>query len=113
MKLDEKDRQERFDKYDPETKSHLMRTHGRKWLEKNRSRLSKAQIALINEAIDFLSPDAFAGTPEMQAKSMALIEKFKCAIPESDLVAAFRPDMTPSSNWLNEFWHWFWNCAFR
>ena len=113
MELDAKDRRERFEKYDPETKSYLMRTHARKWLEKNRLHLSNTQIALMNETIDFLSPDAFSGTPEVQAKSQALIEKFKCVISDSDVVAALRPDMTPSSNWLNDLWEWFWNCAFR
>ena len=113
MELSAKDRQERFDKYDPVTKSHLMRTHARQWVEKHRPRLNKAQIALMTEAIDFLSPDAFSGTAEMQAKSQALIEKFKCVISDSDLVAALRPDMTPSWNWLDELLEWFRNCAFR
>ena len=112
VQLDESVRRERFNKYDPETKSYLMRTHAARWLERNRARLSRSQVALMQEVIDFLSPSAFAGTPEVHAKSKALIDKLECQLSHSDLVAAIRPDMTPpKTNWLNEIWEWLSNCV--
>ena len=112
LQLDESARRERFDKYDPDTKSYLMRTHATRWLEQNRARLNAPQVALINELIDFLSPSAFAGTPEAQTKSRELMEKLQCQFTSSDLVAAFRPDQTPPrTNWLSEIWEWLENCV--
>jgi hypothetical protein len=112
VELGERERRERFDKYDPDTKSYLMRTHATKWLERNRGRLSKNQIALVQELIDFLSPSAFAGTPDAHAKSKALIDRLQCQLSHSDIVAAVRPDMTPpNTSWLSEIWEWLQNCV--
>ena len=112
VELDERVRRERFDTYDPDTKSYLMRTHATRWLERNRGRLNKSQIALVHEVIDFLAPSAFAGTPDAHAKSKALIDRLACQLSHSDIVAAIRPDMTPpDTSWLSEIWEWLQNCV--
>jgi hypothetical protein len=114
MALDDKQRADRFDSYDPETKSVLMRTHTQRWLEKNQQRLSRSQIELVHELIAYLSPDAYrnAGSLENQRRSQELYDKLKCRIRHSDLVMAVGPHRKqPPGSWMNDVWFWFNECV--
>ena len=114
MALDNEQRKTRFDGYDAETKSLLMRTHTQRWLDKNRERLSASQVQLVQDMIAYLSPEAYRNPsdPAIAKRGQELTEKFKCQLRNSDVLASVGPHRAPSSaNWMNDVWYWFTECV--
>jgi hypothetical protein len=114
MALNDQQRRERFDAYDADTKSGLMRTHANQWLDKNRTRLSASQIAVMQEVIAYLSPETYRnpGDAQIARRGQELTEKLKCQLRHSDVLAAIGPHRSPSSaSWMNDVWFWFNQCV--
>jgi hypothetical protein len=114
MVLDDKQRRTRFDGYDPETKSMLMRTHTQRWLEKNRQRLSTSQVQLVQDMIAYPSPEAYSNPrdPAITKRGQELTEKFRCQLWNSDVMAAIGPHRPPpTGNWMSDVWVWFTDCV--
>ena len=115
MKLDSASRTSRFREVNPETKAMIMRTHAERWLAANRGRLTNGQVALVQEAIDFVTPALYRNPsdPELKRKSDALEAKFKCRLRHSDMMAAFGPSQAPPpASWLDDMSAWFSGCLF-
>jgi hypothetical protein len=118
MQLDRQARSERFGVMRPGCKSMIMRTHAKVWLEENRVRLSDRQVTLIQEAIEFLSPELYRNPsdPKFDRKSAELERAFRCALPRSDVMELFgaaRSFPMPRSSWLDDIWAWFEDCVVR
>jgi hypothetical protein len=114
MALSDQQRRDRFDGFDAETKSVLMRTHANQWLDKNRTRLSASQIALMQDLIAYLSPEAYRnpGDPQIARRGKELTEKVKCQLRNSDVLAAIGPHRSPPpASWMNDVWLWFTACV--
>jgi hypothetical protein len=114
MALSDRQRWDRFDGLDAETKSMLMRTHANRWLDKNRSRLSAGQIAVMQEVIEYLSPESYRnpGDPQIARRGQELTEKLKCQLRHSDMLAAIGPHRSPPpASWMNDVWLWFNQCV--
>lgn len=58
-KLDIQERVKVFNEISPENKAEIMRTHVKRWLEKNRSRLSPDQIAVVEQSIASITADSY------------------------------------------------------
>jgi hypothetical protein len=80
-KLDVQERRRVFGEISPENKAELMRTQVKRWLEKNRNRLSLEQISVLEESITSLTPDSYRlprsdeaikRMKELEAKAAAL-----------------------------------------
>jgi hypothetical protein len=114
MALNDQQKRDRFAQFNAETKSVLMRTHANQWLDKNRTRLSASQIALMQEMIAYLSPEAYRNPsdPHIARRGQELTDKFKCQLRNSDVLAAIGPHRSPpSASWMNDVWFWFTACV--
>jgi hypothetical protein len=115
MKLGTPQKAERFRAMSPENKASIMRTHAQMWLRKNRDRLSAGQVALLHEAISFVTPELYRNPndPEQLKKEEALKAKFKCHLRRSDVMEAFGAvrSPVPSRGWLDDLWAWFEDCV--
>jgi len=91
MKLDSRQRIQRFQAMSPEDKAAVVQTHAQRWLEKNRGRLSTSQIALVQEAIDLVTPALYRdpNAPEQVQKYKELSAKLTCQMRVSDVREAF------------------------
>jgi hypothetical protein len=92
----------------------LMRTHANRWLDTNRQRLSSRQIALVQEMIEYLSPEAYRNPsdPQIARRGQELTQKFKCQLRNSDVLAAIGPHRSPPpASWMNDVWYWFTECV--
>ena len=115
MKLDSRQRLDQFGTMTPENKAAIMQTHARRWLDMNRGRLSLGQIALVQEAIAFLTPALYRNPqePEQVTREDALKSRLKCRLRRSDVIEAFgavRPT-APNSSWFDDLWAWFEDCV--
>lgn len=115
MQLDAQVREERFGAMSPENKSLIMRTHAETWLAKNRARLSTSQVALVQDAIEFLSPELYRNPtdPGFDEKGRELEKAFRCALPRSDVMELFGATRSsvPRASWLDDIWAWFEDCV--
>jgi hypothetical protein len=57
--LDLKSKQKVFGEIKPENRADLVRTQARRWLEKNRARLTPEQVKIMEENIAFVKPDLY------------------------------------------------------
>ena len=115
MKLDSVSRVSRFREVNAETKAMIMRTHAERWLAANRGRLTNDQVALVREAIGFVTPALYRNPsdPELKQKSDALEAKLNCRLRHSDMMAAFSPGQAPPpASWLDDLSAWFSGCLF-
>jgi hypothetical protein len=113
MKLSRQQRTERFSALSPENRALIIRTHAEQWLERNRGRLSTGQVALVQKAIDFVTPALYRtpNDPELIEKSKALELELQCRMRRSDLLEAFGPGRSPvPASWLDDMWAWFESC---
>jgi len=115
MQLDARVREDRFGAMSPEDKSLIMRTHAERWLDKNRARLSTSQVALVRDAIEFLSPELYRNPadPGFDEKGRELEKAFRCALPRSDVMELFGATRSPvpRASWLDDIWAWFEDCV--
>jgi hypothetical protein len=108
-------RRERFGAMSPEDKSLIMGTHARIWLESNRARLSTSQVALVQDAIEFLSPELYRNPtdPRFDKRAREIEKRFRCALPRSDVLELFGAvrSPVPRASWLDDIWVWLEDCV--
>jgi hypothetical protein len=117
MRLDARQRRERFQTMTPENKSMVVRMHAQRWLEENHDRLSADQIALMNAAIEFVSPALYGNPndPEQLEKEEALRARLRCRMRTWDVMNAFgvlrSPEPVRNLSWFDHLWDWFAACV--
>lgn len=116
LKLDAAQRVDLWGTMSPEDKSAIVRTHAERWLDRNRSRLTAGQTALVEEAIAFLTPELYRNPndPEQVRREEALRAKLKCRLRRSDVMSAFKVVSPPAatSTWRDDLWAWLEGCVF-
>lgn len=65
-----------FNEISAENRALLVRTQVERWLASNRSQLNQTQIALLDEAIQFITPDKYEENRDME-KIQQEIEKLQ------------------------------------
>lgn len=91
MALDAEQFSHAFARLSPEDKAGFVRARAQLWLQQNRSRLSQSQIALVQEGIDFVSPELYRGPigPQLEDRLKKLKAKFGCLLKRQDVIDAF------------------------
>lgn len=113
MKLGHASRRQRFAQVDAGTKAAIMRSHIAAWLAKNRGRLSTGQVAVVQDAIEFVTPELYESptTRDLMARSEALQARLACRLRRSDILTAFKPSDPPKvATWLEDSSAWFSAC---
>jgi hypothetical protein len=79
-----------FNLITPENRAALVREQIQRWLKANRSRLSDAQIAVLEENLAFITPDhyMFPNTAETLARAKALETKTRALLSRDDVYQA-------------------------
>lgn len=80
-----------FNEASAENKAELVKTQARRWLDKNRSRLTPEQIAVLEENIAFISP-ALYRFPRKEVDQKAVLElqtRTTALLSEDDMFQAF------------------------
>jgi hypothetical protein len=121
-KLTPQARRERFSMLPAEEKALIKRMHAERWLAANRSRLSNAQLAVMNEAIDFIRPEIYVrpADTDIVEREEALRQKLTCILGSSNAREAFVFDLPPLSSQapslqdrVDEWLSWFSECVLR
>jgi hypothetical protein len=121
VKLAPEIRRRQFQRLTVEHKALIKRTHAERWLTTNRTRLSEAQIAVSNEAIEFLTPQIYLrpDDPGIVKQEQRIKQKLTCILGHDNARQAFMID-APSTRsdgstgsmfdaWLS----WFSECVAR
>ena len=97
MSVRPEDRHEVFARLSAEKKSELKREHVQRWLSENRSGLTSEQVALVNQAMAFLSADYYARPeePENRRREEALRKQLERSLGRRKVADAmtFRGDL--------------------
>ncbi len=124
VKLEPMHRADRFRSMSPEEKAAIKRTHAQLWLGANRKTLSAAQIAAVEEAIAFITPEVYLNPedPELGRRQDALRRKLSCVVgPENGTAAFVVVHQSPSQRVDQPAWEvvvdrwlaWFTDCVIR
>lgn len=97
----------------------LRRIHAQRWLDKNRASLRASQVAVVQEAIDFISPERYDAPydPELAKQEADIAHRLACALGEQRALAAFTFRDEPSqgnrtwSNLLDTWAQWLVECV--
>ena len=91
MRLDIKQRSERFPQLSAENMAMIVRTHGERWLAKNRARLDRSEIAVFEEAIAFVTPQLYEKPldPRVMKKEEDVKASLRCRVNPDDVLAVF------------------------
>ena len=91
MRLDIKQRLERFPQLSAENMATIVRTHGERWLAKNRARLDRSEIAVFEEAIAFVTPQLYQKPldPQVMKKEEDVKASLRCRVNPDDVLAVF------------------------
>jgi hypothetical protein len=117
MRLDAAQRVSRFQGLTPQDKARLKRTHAEHWLAGHRDRLNARQLAAVENAVAFISPDLYERGQD--AASKAREERIKsdlqCSLSHKDVMDAFTfwdPAPQPAlGEMIDEWLSWFSNCV--
>ncbi len=91
MKLEPHQRMEHFRNLSADAKASLKRTHAQLWLERHRHQLSGAQVQVVQEAIEFITPGLYLNIEdqEQQNRHLAIGRKVTCALGQQRATEAF------------------------
>ena len=115
VQLDPPARLRQFQTLSPDNKALIFRTHAERWRDQHRSRLTAAQISLVEEVIAFMTPEVFRRpmSRDVDERLGQLEAKFRCQLPRSyvrELFGAMNGPSRPAS-WLDDVWTWFQDCV--
>jgi hypothetical protein len=122
VKLAPDARREKFQRLTAEHKALVKRTHAERWLTTNRARLSDAQIAVANDAIEFVTPQIYLrpNDPEMLEQEHRIKQRLTCILGYDNTRQAFVLDASPTqkegSTWrgmVDGWLSWFSECVVR
>lgn len=91
MTLAPAQRTERFRNSSAEAKASLKRTHAQLWLEQHHHQLSGAQVQIVQEAIEFITPELYLNPEDKDSRSrdIAIGRKLACALGQQRATEAF------------------------
>lgn len=102
-----------------ENKSVIKRAHAQHWLDQHRAELAASQVAVVEEAIAFVSPDLYRNPADakLRQKEEALRSKLTCALGRRRVQEAFaflepakgETWMEAADSWLS----WFSDCVLK
>lgn len=119
MSLSRDERQKVFATLTPDLKSEFKREHVRRWLKKNAGSLTTAQVSLVHDALNFLSPAYYANptTAERRRQEEVLRLRLECSLGRSRVAEALTFDEELSgqswTEWIDEWVTWFERCSNR
>ena len=119
MLLSVEERLARIKLLSPEDQAALRRTHAQRWLEANRSSLTRSQLELVLEGISFVSADRYRQPVDTEARKRAdeLERRLTCGLGRANVTAAFTFLESPRwRSWVDvvdEWLAWFPDCALR
>lgn len=91
MTLERDQRTERFRSLSADGKAGLKRSHAQLWLEQHRHQLSGAQVQVIEEAIEFITPGLYLNLESQESpnRHAAIARKLTCAVGQQRATEAF------------------------
>jgi hypothetical protein len=91
MKTNPSDRHARFASLSSDNKALIVRTHGERWLARNRARLGTTEIAVFEEMIRFITPDRYRkrGEAGVDKAEQTLLDRLRCRVNVGDVTEAF------------------------
>ncbi|MBI2219607.1 MAG: hypothetical protein HYU53_00165 [Acidobacteria bacterium] len=120
MSLTAEQRREAFARLPADQKAALKRTHAQRWLETHRAELSAGQVAAVEQAIDFVTPELYDGpqTEERRRREQEIRKRLECSIGRDRAAAAFVlmpeiPQPTPEGlgRVVDQWLGWFVDCV--
>lgn len=116
--LSEDTRRTVFRNLSPEMKSTFKRERARRWLDAHRPSLSARQIAAVERAISFASPELYSGAPSRATREEQeeIQRELECALGRQQVYEAFTffpaPQSEPSvGESVDEWLYWFEKCV--
>ena len=124
MKIEPSQRADRFRSMTGQEKAAIKRAHAQSWLSTNAGTLSPAQIAAVQEAIAFITPELYLNPddPELTRRQDELTRKLSCVVGAEKAKAAFVVvRQSPSQRVGGAAWEvvvdrwltWFTDCVIR
>lgn len=91
MRLEPHQRTEQFRNLGADAKASLKRTHAQLWLEEHRHQLSRVQVQVVQEAIDFITPEIYLNVEdqELRNREVAIGRKLTCTVGQQRATEAF------------------------
>lgn len=119
LDLEEKERESMLARMPPERRIWLKRVHAERWLEEKRTSLTTSQVAVVTEAIRFLSPERYRNHrgPELIKQETEIAHRLACSLGERRALAAFTfrdEEPTRSRSWsdvLDSWAQWLVECV--
>ena len=93
-KLDLQGRHKVLNEISPENMAEIMKTHVKRWLEKNRNHLSQEQISVLEESITSITADSyrFPRSNEAMKRAKELAAKAAAVFSQEEMVQALTLD---------------------
>lgn len=90
MQLDVQDRIKTFNQVTPENRAELVQTQIRRWVEKNRSRLTPDQLKIMDENLAFVTADRYRQpmNQEQMAQAKDLEARTAAVLSREDMMEA-------------------------
>jgi hypothetical protein len=118
IRLGVQERAERFRVLTPDNKSLLIRTHAERWLTAHRNRLSVAQVAVVENAIAFVTPQLYAqpDNPDLVERESSLKQRLSCTLGRENARQAFKfdargPAGVKQPSMIDSWLTWFADCV--
>jgi hypothetical protein len=122
VKLAPEARREQFQRFTPEHKALIKRSHAERWLTTNRARLSDAQIAVASDAIEFVTPQIYLrpNDPDILKQEQRIKQRLTCILGYDNTRQAFvidaastQPEGSTSRSMFDRWLSWFSECIAR
>jgi hypothetical protein len=90
MRLEIQERNRTFKQVSPETRAELVQTHVKRWIDKNRTRLTPEQLLVMLENLGFVTPDHYRqkASADDLARAKDLAVRTMAIFPPKDLIQA-------------------------
>jgi hypothetical protein len=97
MRLDPQARSRTFKQVTPEIRAELVQTHIKRWIDKNRTRLTPEQLVAMFENLGFVTPDHYRqrASADDLARAKDLATRTMAVFSPKDLIQALTFDGPP------------------
>lgn len=86
MKLSSQNRRARFNAMSAEARATIVRTHVRRWMDRNAGRLSAGELAAFEEIVAFLTPELSGhATSAPNKREDAVAARIRCRVAPEDV----------------------------
>jgi hypothetical protein len=97
-------RKRAFQEASPETRATLARGHIREWMDVNRNRLGRQEVASFQWVITAITPELYRSSPESLAKWQVIEHSLTCSVSPEDAREAFDYVSKPTKH--ERHWEW-------